>query len=158
MKTQKFVSLKKLSTILKTKLKDKKIVFTNGCFDILHVGHVHYLTQAKAKGDVLIIGLNSDQSVKKLKGKNRPLNCEQDRAKVLAALTCVDFIVVFNDSTPYRLIQTIKPNVLIKGGDWSKDKIVGRDIVLACGGKVLTIPIVKNRSTSNIIKKIFKTC
>jgi len=157
-KTSKIVSLKNLSTILKTRFKNKTIVFTNGCFDILHYGHVHYLTQAKAKGDILIIGLNSDQSVRGLKGKNRPLNCEQDRAKVLAALACVDFVVIFNDSTPIRLLQTIKPSILVKGGDWKKDKIVGRDIVLAGGGKVLTIPIVKNRSTSNIIKKILENC
>lgn len=158
MKTSKIITLKNLLTILKTKLKNKKIVFTNGCFDILHYGHVHYLTQAKSKGDALIIGLNSDRSVKEIKGKDRPLNCEYDRAHVLAALACVDYIVIFNDLTPYRLIQTIKPSVLVKGGDWSKDKIIGRDIVLAGGGKVSTIPIVKDRSTSSIIKKILKNC
>jgi len=158
MKTSKIVSLKHLSKILKTRFKGKKIVFTNGCFDILHFGHVYYLTQAKAKGDLLVVGLNSDRSIRSLKGKNRPLNSQKDRAGVLAALSCVDFVVIFNDSTPYRLIQTLRPDILIKGSDWSKEKIIGRDIVLAHGGKVLTIPIVKNRSTSNIIKKILTTC
>ena len=152
---------KKILTVsqLKKNLKahpQKKVVFTNGCFDIIHYGHVKYLAQAKSKGDLLVIGLNSDKSTKKIKGKNRPINFQADRARVLAAFECVDYIVIFNEDTPYKLIQTIKPDLLVKGGDWPKGKIVGSDIVIKGGGKVLSIPYIKNRSTTNIIKKIEK--
>ncbi len=150
---KKIVSLAVLKKILKDR-KGKRIVFTNGCFDILHYGHVKYLKEARSKGDVLIVGINSDKSARRLKGKSRPINPQADRARVLASLESVDYCVIFNEDTPYRLIKAIAPDVLIKGGDWAKENIVGSDIVLHRGGKVLTIPYVKNRSTSNIIKKI----
>ena len=145
-----------LSAIIKKirNLKGKKIIFTNGCFDILHYGHVKYLRDARDKGDILIVGLNSDKSVRKIKGKNKPINPQFDRAEVLSALEAVDYVVIFDDDTPFKLINSIKPHVLIKGADWQKRKIVGADILKAYGGKVATIPLVKNRSTSKIIKKI----
>ncbi len=135
----------------------KTIVFTNGCFDILHAGHVRYLNQAKALGDILIIGLNSDDSVRRLKGESRPVHSEQDRAFVLLGLKAVDAVVVFNEDTPLNLIETILPDVLVKGGDWSLDKIVGRDVVEKHGGKVQTISFLEGRSTTNTIKKIINT-
>jgi len=152
---KKIVSIKHLKRILKARPKSK-VVFTNGCFDILHFGHIKYLRDAKSKGDILVIGLNSDRSVRRLKGKNRPINPQNDRASVLAALESVDYVVVFGDDTPYRLIQSLKPDILAKGGDWPREKIVGGDIVLASGGKVLNLPYVKNRSTTNIIRKIIQ--
>ena len=133
--------------------RDKKIVFTNGCFDILHAGHVEYLEAAKDLGDKLIIGLNSDQSVKKLKGKNRPLNTLNHRAKVLASLKCVDRVVVFGDLTPIRLIKALKPDVLVKGGDYKIKDIVGYKEVTKSGGKVVTVPLVEGLSTTKIIAK-----
>jgi len=135
------------------RFKTEKIVFTNGCFDILHRGHIEYLAQAAEKGDVLIIGLNSDSSVRKLKGKNRPLQDEYTRALVLAALRFVDFVVIFEQETPYELIKSIEPNVLIKGGDYEIKNIVGYDLVTQTGGEVLTIPFVEGFSSTNIINK-----
>ena len=132
----------------------KKIVFTNGCFDILHVGHVTYLAQAKALGDVLVIGLNSDDSVRRLKGPNRPVNEQHARALVLAALDSVDYVVFFNEDTPYNIITQVKPDILVKGGDYKIDNIVGGDFVRARGGQVLTIPFVDGFSTSNILEQI----
>ena len=132
----------------------KKIVFTNGCFDILHAGHVEYLEAAKEMGDVLIVGMNSDQSVKSLKGKNRPVNKLAHRAKVLSSLSCVDKVVVFDDETPIKLIQAIKPNVLVKGGDYKVKDIVGYKEVTALGGSVITIDLVEGLSTSKIISKL----
>ena len=133
--------------------KDKTIVFTNGCFDILHRGHVAYLNEAKALGDILIIGLNSDASVKRLKGESRPINQEQDRKFVLENLKACNFVEIFSEDTPYNLIDTIKPNILVKGGDWSPDQIVGSDIVLNNGGKVLSLNFVDGYSTTKIIKR-----
>jgi rfaE bifunctional protein nucleotidyltransferase chain/domain len=130
----------------------KTIVFTNGCFDIIHAGHVQYLEQAKQLGEILIIGLNSDASVKRLKGSLRPFNTEQDRAIVLAALAAVDYIIIFAEDTPYELIKQIQPDVLVKGGDWAVDKIVGADIVQAKGGKVLSLPYKEGLSSTNLIK------
>ena len=132
--------------------KGQKIIFTNGCFDILHAGHVKYLEAAKDLGDKLIVGINSDQSVKKLKGKNRPLNKLEHRAKVLASLRCVDAVVVFGDITPIKLISAVKPNILVKGGDYKIKEIVGYEEVIKFGGKVLTIPLVKGISTTKIIQ------
>ena len=134
--------------------KGQKIIFTNGCFDILHAGHVKYLEAAKDLGDKLIVGINSDQSVKKLKGKNRPLNKLEHRAKVLASLRCVDAVVVFGDITPIKLISAVKPNILVKGGDYKIKEIVGYEEVIKFGGKVMTIPLVKGISTTNIIQTI----
>ena len=134
--------------------KDKTIVFTNGCFDILHVGHKRYLEQASALGDLFVIGVNSDASVKRLKGPNRPVNSEQDRMEILSALGFVDYVVLFDEDTPYELIKKIQPDVLVKGGDYTVDKVVGRDIVEARGGRVELIPFVDGKSTTNIINKI----
>jgi len=137
-------------------LKDQKksIVFTNGCFDILHIGHIHYLEAAKLLGDILIIGLNSDNSVSELKGPERPINQQDDRACVLSSLRAVDVVVLFDESTPLSLISEIMPDILVKGGDYTIDTIVGADIVLAHQGKVEIIPFVEGKSTSSIINKI----
>lgn len=140
--------------IARLKQNGKRIVFTNGCFDILHFGHVYYLEQAKKQGDILIVGLNSDKSIQRIKGKNRPIVCQQDRARVLAGLESVNYIVIFNDDTPLKTISAIKPDVLIKGADWQKNNIAGADIVRQRGGKVATIKLAKGRSTTNIIDKI----
>ena len=132
------------------------VVFTNGCFDILHRGHIEYLNQAKSLGKYLIIGLNSDSSVKKLKGEGRPVNNEIDRAYVLSNIKCVDAVVIFKEDTPYDLINIVKPDFLVKGGDWKEDQIVGSDIVKGYGGKVISLKFVDSYSTSNIIERIKK--
>ena len=133
----------------------RKVVFTNGCFDILHQGHVTYLEQARGEGDCLIVGVNSDASVRALgKGDDRPVNHEQSRARILAALGCVDHVVIFGEETPLNLITTLMPEVLVKGGDWPVEKIVGAPEVLAAGGRVLSIPLVENYSTTSLLKKI----
>ncbi len=134
----------------------KQVVFTNGCFDIMHAGHVRYLAAAKAEGKILIVGVNSDKSVKSIKGKNRPIMPQDQRAEVLAGLWCVDYIVFFDEPDPLRLIQAIKPDVLVKGEDWDEDKIIGADSVKADGGKVVRIAVVPDISTSMIIEKIIK--
>lgn len=134
--------------------KDKTIVFTNGCFDILHVGHKRYLEQASVLGDVFVIGVNSDASVKRLKGPSRPVNSEQDRMEILSALGFVDYVVLFDEDTPYELIKKIQPDILVKGGDYTVDKVVGKDIVEARGGRVELIPFVDGKSTTSIINKI----
>ncbi len=140
--------------IRKFKKQRKKIVFTNGCFDILHAGHVSYLTQAKRFGDILVLGLNSDASVRKIKGPSRPLNSEKDRAAVLAGLEAIDLIVIFNEPTPASLIRALEPDVLVKGSDWKLQDIAGAKEVILAGGKVRRIPLVKGRSTSNILKRL----
>ncbi len=132
----------------------KIVVFTNGCFDLIHRGHLHTLRQAKAQGDLLIVALNSDTSVKALKGKDRPVMAEADRVELIAALEMVDYVVVYDDPDPYRLIAAIKPNVLAKGGDWSPDKIIGADVVQQNGGRVAVIPYLRGFSTSEIIERI----
>ena len=134
--------------------KDKKSVFTNGCFDILHVGHKRYLEQASTLGDIFVIGVNSDDSVKRLKGPTRPVNPEQDRMEILSALGFVDYVVLFDEDTPYELIKTIQPDILVKGGDYTIENVVGRDVVEARGGRVELIQFVEGKSTSNIINKI----
>jgi D-beta-D-heptose 7-phosphate kinase/D-beta-D-heptose 1-phosphate adenosyltransferase len=136
------------------KQQGKQVVFTNGCFDIIHRGHIEYLIQAKALGDVLLVGMNTDASVRRIKGANRPVVDQDDRAYVLAALCMVDYVCLFDEDTPFELIKAVVPNVLVKGSDWSIDSIVGRDIVEAAGGKVQTIDFIPNRSTTNIIQKI----
>lgn len=144
-----------LQKINAQKLNGKKIVFTNGCFDIIHPGHVDYLSQARDLGDFLILGLNTDNSVKRLnKAPNRPINNEHARASVLAALASIDLIVLFDEETPYELISYLKPDVLVKGNDYEVEKIVGYDVVIANGGKVITIPFLEGFSTTNLIKKI----
>ena len=132
----------------------KKIVFTNGCFDILHAGHVRYLTEAKKFGDILIVGLNSDASVKKLKGNSRPINSEQDRAEVLLGLKAVDEVVIFSEQTAENLISKIQPDIYVKGGDYNLENLPEAKIVQSYGGEVKFINLVEGRSTSNIIKKI----
>lgn len=144
---------------LKTKLAEwrsagETIVFTNGCFDILHRGHVEYLAQAADLGDKLIIGLNTDASVKRLKGESRPVNDEKSRALLLSALQFVDAVVFFDEDTPYELIKQVQPDILVKGNDYKPEEIIGYDIVTAKGGKVLTIDLVEGFSTTNIIKRL----
>lgn len=151
----KTVSIKKLSFELgKLRKKGKKIVFTNGCFDIIHAGHVRYLKKARSLGDLLVVGLNSDSSVRKIKGGLRPIVPQKERAEVMSALSFVDYVVIFNETTPIRLIKTVKPEILAKGADWAAKNIVGANTVKESGGRVARIPLVKGRSTTNIIKKI----
>jgi len=129
---------------------NKSVVFTNGCFDILHVGHLELLEKAKSFGDVLIVGMNSDSSMKRIKGPDRPILTEQDRARLLAAIEMVDYVVLFGEETPFELLRQIKPNILVKGEDYKPDEVVGRDIV----DEVKIIPFVRGKSTSSIIDKI----
>ncbi|MBS3944945.1 MAG: D-glycero-beta-D-manno-heptose 1-phosphate adenylyltransferase [Melioribacter sp.] len=138
------------------KKKNKKVVFTNGCFDILHAGHVDYITKAKSFGDVLIVALNSDSSVTKIKGKNRPIVPLQERAFIISNLKAVDYVTVFDEETPFETIKKIIPDILVKGADWKVENIVGKDIVEAAGGKVETIEFVNFQSTTNIIKTILE--
>jgi len=132
----------------------EKVVFTNGCFDLLHLGHVHYLAQARDLGHRLVVGVNSDASVRRLKGTGRPIQDEQSRQYVLAALACVDAVILFEEDTPLELIKAIVPDVLVKGGDWKPGQIAGADIVLGNGGEVLSLPYIEGYATTNIEKKI----
>ncbi len=143
-----------LFLIKDAKAENKKIVFTNGCFDIIHRGHVTYLIEAKAQGDFLVVGVNSDTSVSKLKGSGRPVNNENDRAYILRSLKPVDAVIIFNEDTPYDLISSVIPDVLVKGGDWKVEDIVGSDIVLKNGGDVKSLEFVKNYSTTSLLEKI----
>ncbi len=147
-------SLKK--TIHFLKKRGKSAVFTNGCFDILHKGHINYLEKASTLADTLIVAINSDASVRALKGRSRPLFAARDRALAVAALEFVDYVVVFGEKTPFRIIKALKPNILVKGADWKKSHIVGRDTVESYGGRVVRIPLVKGYSTSTLIAKIRK--
>lgn len=151
-KVKKLAEIRKIVT--KLKKKKKKIVFTNGCFDILHYGHLKYLEKCKRLGDILVIGLNSDSSVRKIKGKHRPVIKQKQRAAILSALEFIDYITIFNETTPERLIKAITPNILAKGGDWKKENIVGGEYVKKAGGRVATIPFVKGYSTTTILKRI----
>jgi D-glycero-beta-D-manno-heptose 1-phosphate adenylyltransferase len=132
----------------------KRIVFTNGCFDILHAGHVRYLAEARSLGDILVVGLNSDASVRRLKGPNRPISCQEDRAEVLGALAVVDAVTLFDEDTPENLIVSLLPDVLVKGADWPVDRIAGASAVLAHGGTVQTVALLGGRSTTGIIETI----
>jgi len=143
-----------VSALKKLRKKRLKIVFTNGCFDILHAGHVSYLSKAKSLGDVLVIGLNSDSSVKKLKGKSRPVVSQKYRAIVLAGMEAVDIVIIFSELTPLKLIKAIRPDALVKGGDWKKKDIVGADFVESYGGKVRNLTYIKGFSTRGLIAKI----
>ena len=145
-----------IDIIKKIKSERKKIVFTNGCFDLLHVGHIRYLFQAKKLGDFLIIGLNSDRSVKKLKGKDRPINSFEDRATLLSAINSVDLVIKFEEQTPENLIKDIAPDVLVKGGDYNIEDIVGYQIVIQNGGQVKTLSFYDGYSSTNYIDKINK--
>lgn len=151
----KILDRKTLKEKIDTLRKDgKKIAFTNGCFDILHVGHVRYLKEARKAADILILALNSDTSVRAIKGKKRPLVSESERAEVLAALECIDFVTIFSELTPLELICYLKPDVLIKGGDWPEDQVVGRNEIKKWGGHVLLIPEIDGKSTTNIVDKV----
>jgi len=138
------------------KISDGRVVFTNGCFDILHPGHTRYLCAARALGDYLVVAVNSDRSVKAIKDPGRPIMDQQVRAELLASLSCVDMVVVFDEDNPYRVIQYLMPDILVKGGDWSEQEIIGADVVKAAGGKVERIPFVAGFSTTGIIQKILE--
>ncbi len=140
--------------IQKNQKQGKKVAFTNGTFDLLHLGHVTYLEKARQTGDLLIVGVNSDQSVKSYKSPNRPINPEQDRMKVLAALECVDYVVMFQEPTPLSLILKLRPDILVKGADWKKSAIAGAKEIESWGGRVKRIALVKNRSTTAVLKKL----
>lgn len=150
------VQLKKI--IAKLKEEGKKIVFTNGCFDLLHYGHVKYLQEAKRKGDILVVAVNSDASIRKLKGKERPINNEKDRLRVMAALESVDYVILFKEETPLKTIKALLPDILVKGSDWKKDNIVGWELVLGYGGRIASIKLIPGHSSSTLIKKIVQTC
>ncbi|HHS50431.1 MAG TPA: D-glycero-beta-D-manno-heptose 1-phosphate adenylyltransferase [candidate division Zixibacteria bacterium] len=147
----------KITEILRLKAEGAKVVFTNGCFDILHRGHVEYLTTARSFGDVLVVGLNSDESVRRIKGAGRPIVSQSDRMTVLEALRAVDFVIIFEEDTPEKLIDAVAPDVLVKGADWPIKSIVGAEFVLGRGGQVRNIDLVDGRSTTAIIEKIIST-
>ena len=142
-----------LEKIKSLQQQNKKVVFTNGCFDLLHVGHVRYLAEAKKLGDFLIVGVNSDDSVKRLKGPTRPIQNQQDRAEILKALESVDETVIFTEDTPENLIKSVRPDILVKGGDWSVDQIVGGPFVQSYGGQVCSLTFIDGKSTTKIIEK-----
>ena len=153
-----FIDKIKPLSVLKERLeglrKEKIIVFTNGCFDILHPGHIRYLYEAKRLGDILIVGLNSDNSIRRIKGEHRPIMDERARSEMLSVLPFIDFITICDEDTPYNLIKEIRPHILVKGGDWEEDRIVGADIVRALGGRVVRIPYIEGYSTTSIIERI----
>jgi len=149
----KIFSINELKEVL-SKKKNQKVIFTNGCFDILHRGHVSYLQNARSLGDFLIVGVNSDRSVSRLKGPTRPIQNEDDRLFILAGLECVDAVVLFEEDTPIHLIEQLLPNILVKGGDYVIEEIVGYEVVMKNGGLVTTLPFVEGKSTSNIVKKM----
>ncbi len=132
----------------------KKIAFTNGCFDILHVGHVRYLREARRTGDLLVVGLNSDASVRAIKGESRPIVPQGERAEILASLLWVDYVTLFEETTPLKLIESLLPDTLVKGGDWREEAVVGREAVLSRGGRVVIVPFSEGASTTNIVEKI----
>jgi len=134
----------------------KRIVFTNGCFDLLHIGHIRYLEEAKTLGDVLVIGVNGDASVRKIKGPHRPILPVEERAEILSSLECVNYVTIFDETDPLELITSLLPNVLVKGGDWTKEQIVGCEVVERAGGEGVIIPFVEGTSTSNLIETILK--
>ena len=142
--------------VAKARKEGKKVVFTNGCFDLLHRGHLHLLREAKKLGDLLVVGLNSDRSVRKIKSADRPILTESDRAELIAALEMVDYVTSFEEPDPYEVIKELRPDVLVKGGDWSRDKIIGADLVEGGGGRVAVIPYLKGYSTTQIIERMCK--
>lgn len=154
--SQKILSRKELREIIRSRQTyGKKVVFTNGCFDIIHAGHVRYLRKARSFGDLLVVGLNSDGSVRRLKGPERPLVNEADRAELLAALEMVDYVTIFGEDTPAALIEELKPDVLVKGGDYRAEEVVGRETVEASGGRVEIVPFVEGRSTTKLVNILF---
>jgi rfaE bifunctional protein nucleotidyltransferase chain/domain len=154
---KKILELEELVEKINTKRRrGKRLVFTNGCFDILHAGHIRYLAAARSKGDILVVGLNSDESVKIIKDEHRPIMNQEQRAEILAGLWCVDYITIFNEPDPLKLIKVIMPDVLVKGADWREQDIIGADVVKAGGGEVVRISVVPDISTSRILKRIVK--
>lgn len=150
-----FLEPTKLAPVLKNlQNQGQKVVFTNGVFDLLHLGHVTYLQEARKQGDLLVVGLNSDASVRRIKGPLKPLLPLEERAEMLLALSCVDYTTFFEEDDPYNVIKILRPDVLVKGGDWAVDQIIGGDLVQSWGGKVLNIPVVEGRSTTNLIQMI----
>ncbi|HNT58160.1 MAG TPA: D-glycero-beta-D-manno-heptose 1-phosphate adenylyltransferase [Syntrophales bacterium] len=155
MGAEKIVSRKTLLVLLKEhRRQGRRIVFTNGCFDILHAGHVRYLAQARRLGDVLVVALNTDRSVRSIKGPDRPVVRQEERAFVMAGLESVDYVTFFDDETPLSLIEALQPDILVKGGDWKADGVVGGDFVRSKGGDVVVLPYLEGASTTNIIEKI----
>lgn len=155
MRSAKILSAARLrERLVQRQRRGAKVVFTNGCFDLLHPGHVRYLRAARRLGDLLVVGVNSDASVRRLKGESRPLVRQADRCEVLAALEMVDYVTVFGDDTPYRLIERLRPDVLVKGGDWAADKIVGADLVRGRGGKVRSLRFAPGYSTTRLVRRI----
>jgi len=153
----KLIKLEQLKALRKKwKEEGKKLVFTNGCFDLLHIGHIRYLRKAKSLGDYLVVGLNSDRSVRKIKGEKRPIMPEKERAEILSSLWFVDYVVIFQEETPKRIIKALKPDYLVKGADWGMEQIVGAKEVLSWGGKVKRIKLTPGRSSSGIIEQIVK--
>lgn len=146
--------MKDIEALTQRRTSGAKVVFTNGCFDILHVGHVRYLEAARALGSMLVVGINSDESVRRLKGSERPIVPENERKEVLLALKSVDAAILFDEDTPLELIQAVQPDFLVKGGDWPVEKIIGADFVQSTGGKVLSLPFVEGKSSTNILEKI----
>ena len=138
------------------KKRGKRIVFTNGCFDLLHLGHIRYLEEARGLGDLLVVGVNSDRSVQALKGPKRPILPEEERAEILSSLGSIDYVTVFDELTPLELISSLLPHVLVKGGDWTKENIVGKEVVERAGGEVVLLPFVEGSSTSSLIETILK--
>jgi D-beta-D-heptose 7-phosphate kinase/D-beta-D-heptose 1-phosphate adenosyltransferase len=154
---EKIKAKEELGSILEgLKRREKRIAFTNGCFDILHVGHIRCLEEAKKLGDVLVVALNSDRSVRSIKGPSRPLVPQAQRAEVLSALAIVDYVVIFDEPDPLELISFLKPHILVKGGDWGPEDIIGREVVEKAGGKVVTIPQIEGISTSAIVDRIIR--
>ena len=149
-----FTDADALALVARLRTAGKTVVFTNGVFDLLHPGHLRYLRHARSLGDALIVGINSDRSVQAIKGPDRPITPERERAEILAALTCVDAVVIFDEETPHDVIARLQPDVLVKGADWAADAIVGRDIVEARGGKVVRVPIEPGYSTTALVKRI----
>lgn len=154
-KVKKLEELKTIRAALKRA--GKRVVFTNGCFDIIHVGHVRLLREARKHGDALVLAINSDNSVRALKGQKRPYVPQDERAEVVAGLEMVDYVIIFNELDPLRVITELAPDVLVKGGDWTVDTIVGRDVVEGAGGKVISLPFVEGLSTTNIIQRILES-
>ncbi len=138
------------------KARGKRIVFTNGCFDLLHIGHIRYLEKAKSLGDILVVGVNSDRSVRNLKGPHRPILAEEERAEVLSSLECVNYVTIFDEPTTLELISSLLPHVIVKGGDWTKETTVGKEVVEGAGGEVVILPFVEGSSTSQLIETILK--
>ena len=158
LESQKTRNDKILELIAQRQIAGSKVVFTNGCFDILHIGHTRYLAEAKELGDVLVVGVNSDSSVKRLKGEKRPIVPELERVEMLESLASVDYALLFDEDTPIELIKQVRPSILVKGGDWAVDQIVGHEFVATYGGQTLSLPFVDGSSTTSIVERVISRC